>query len=683
MSLSRAELYEYWESRPEYDNVFSADCDAVEYVLDNCEITVLKENKFSVSVNCDCIGLQIIRDRAVPFDEISEKLHGAAKKSKAYDGKYDFNHSTPDWESLFTLGFSGLRSRIKEYSNKNSENSSFYCGLIKVYDAAIRFISRAASVARINGNDNMANGFENLTQNPPQNLYEAIQLLFISYTLLRSVEGTGANIDSLGRADQLLQPFICSVSEKEADALLDDMMLELDSQEYGGNIPFAICGTDENGNDATNEASYKLLDAYRRNRVIYVKLHFLCSEKTPDDIIIRAFDSIRNGSNGIVFISDETVKRALIKQGASKKDADSYHVVGCYECGAYSETTCSCNGEFSIPKAVEYALFSGKDAVTGEMVGLENGGVFSTFDDLFEEFKRQLSQIITKNIALIDLYENNHKHLHAAPLLSGTYVSSLESGKDIYAENGARYCNSSLNAIGLATATDALFAIKKLVYEDKTVTLDELREILANNWQGNEQLRMTVKNKFPKFGMNNPEVDGIARLIMDAIYPEVCGKPNKKGGTYRLGTFSIDWRWEFGKMTGASADGRYAGEPLSQNASASFGSDREGVTAHLLSVAGAIDSEFTPNGTIVDIDLHESAVKGDMGLNAMLGTLRAYFKQGGFAVHYNVLNTKTLEKARVNPKDYPTLQVRVCGWNSKFVSLSEESQCEFIERSKK
>jgi hypothetical protein len=171
MSLSRAELYEYWESRPEYDNVFSADCDAVEYVLDNCEITVLKEIKFSVSVNCDWIGLQIIRDRAVPFDEISEKLHGAAKKSKAYDGKYDFNHSTPDWESLFTLGFSGLRSRIKEYSNKNSENSSFYCGVIKVYDAAIRFISRAASVARINGNDNMANGFENLTQNPPQNLY--------------------------------------------------------------------------------------------------------------------------------------------------------------------------------------------------------------------------------------------------------------------------------------------------------------------------------------------------------------------------------------------------------------------------------------------------------------------------------------------------------------------------------
>ena len=685
MPKSSEELLEYWKSIPVSDSVFKADCEGIIYILDNCKITVPEENNFFVCVNADgeqgAIFLKVIAEREKPYFEKAEKIYGAPLKAKAFGGNPDFNHTSPVWEDVFELGIPGLKARIEEYAKKIPPKKEFYECVGAIYDAIIRFMYRAADEAEKIGKTKMAKGIRSLAENKPQNLFEAMQLSFIMYVLTLSIEDSF--IRTLGRADKLLFPYIDTVIKEEAKKLFDDYIWEMDGKKYDANVPFAICGTDENGDDTTNEASYMLLDAYKRNDVAYVKLHILCSEKTPDCIIKNAFEGIREGKNSIVFMGDEVIIRSLKKQGASDSDAKNYQVVGCYECGANNEVTCSCNGEFNIPKAVEYTLFGGVDTVTGEQVGLKNSGEFASFDELFAEVQRQLTYIIEQNIALVNFYEANYKHFHASPILSSTYQSCVEAGKEIYTENGARYSNSSLNAMGLATATDSLFAIKKLVYEDKSLTLDELREILKKNWQGSEQLRLMVKNKFPKFGMGDTETTSLAKKIMETVYPAVCGKPNAKGGLYRLGTFSIDWRWEFGKMTAASADGRLMGEPISQNSSASFGCDRNGVTAHLLSVTGAIDSEFTPNGTIVDVDLHESAVKGDTGLNAMLGTLRAYFKQGGFAVHYNVLNTKTLEAARVKPADYPTLQVRVCGWNSKFTELSAQSQDEFIERSKR
>jgi formate C-acetyltransferase len=146
-----------------------------------------------------------------------------------------------------------------------------------------------------------------------------------------------------------------------------------------------------------------------------------------------------------------------------------------------------------------------------------------------------------------------------------------------------------------------------------------------------------------------------------------------------LGLFSIDWRWEFGAHTAASADGRRCGEPISQNASATFGGDREGATAHLLSVA-SLDSSHTPNGTVADVDFHSSAVRGENGLEAMYAALRAYFDLGGFAVHFNVLDRGVLIEARNDPAKYPTLQVRLCGWNVLFSSLTDREKDEFILR---
>ena len=334
----------------------------------------------------------------------------------------------------------------------------------------------------------------------------------------------------------------------------------------------------------------------------------------------------------------------------------------------------------NIPKALELALNGGIDMLTGKQIGLTPERELITFSDVIYEFERQLSYLARCAMELTDIYERNYKMIHSAPFLSGTYISALENGGDLYGAYSAKYNNSSVNAIGLATATDSLAAIRKAVFEDKVVTLDRFIQILRDDFEGEEYLRLFIKNKYPKYGQGDERTDRLARDIVDKLASVISRRPNAKGGKYRLGIFSINWRWGLGAMTAASADGRHSGEPLSQNAGASFGADREGATMHLLS-ASRLDSTNTPNATIVDIDLHSSAVRGDRGLDALVTSLDAYFALGGFAVHYNVLDTEILKDAKLNPEKYPNLQVRLCGWNVLFSTLSEKEKDEFIARS--
>ena len=462
--------------------------------------------------------------------------------------------------------------------------------------------------------------------------------------------------------------------------LVFDYLKEIDRLKATANIPFAICGTNRQGEDLSNELSYVFLDTYSTAELVNTKIHFLCSQKTPSYLIEKAFHSIRDGHNSIVFISDEKVIESLIKHGAKHDDAVRYHVVGCYECGAEGEITCSCNARVNIPKALELALTGGTDMITGKPIGLQRSTDIKTYEELWYEFELQAKYLCSCAMKATDLVEAHYSEIHSSPIFSGTYISALEKGGDVYLAHTAEYNNSSVNAIGLATAADSLAAIKKAVYDDKLLSLSEFTEILKNNWKDNDYLRLIIKNKYPKYGQGIIENDAIASKIVDILSDAVSRKPNTKGGIYRLGLFSIDWRWELGEKTAASADGRLCGDPLSQNTGACFGADKEGATSHLLS-ASRIDTSKTPNGSIVDIDLHISSVRGENGISALTTSLRTYFRLGGFAVHYNVLDTNVLKDAKKYPEKYPNLQVRLCGWNVSFNSLSEKEKDEFIERS--
>ncbi len=687
MSLSREELLNWVENHivlGEGLDILKNDCDIIEFMLDNCEIEIPDHNRFFVKVDCEDVADLVKVKRIKPFHALPTAAgFQDGIDAFAYTGNCDYSHTNAEWESVISLGIYGLRKRIEKYARTNTANErcrSFYEQELRVFDAALRFIKRASMKAASCGRSEMASSLLRLTENSPSNLFEALQTSIIYYFLQYFFDGTC--LRTMGRIDKLFYPYYVKEDKEEAEKMLFDYVKEIDRLDAPSNIPFALGGTDLDGNDMINELSYAWIATYKKADTTNTKLHLLCSEHTPADIIKTAFQYIREGNNSIVFLSDKRVIEALEKQGIERKDAVGYHVVGCYECGGEGELTCSCNARVNIPKALELALNRGRDMITEKLIGLENDGHFETFDALCREFERQLEYLCKCAMRVTDLYESNYSKIHSAPFLSGTYTSALENGGDLYLDYAAKYNNSSLNAVGLATSTDSLASIKKAVFEDKTVTLKEFTEILKSDWKGQEPFRLLVKNKYPKYGRGDIRTDEIAKRTVDVLSDIVSYKPNAKGGSWRLGLFSINWRWDFGKKTAASADGRRSGETLSQNTSASFGADKEGATAHLISAA-RIDMSKTPNGAIVDIDLHSSAVRGENGITALVASLRTYFELGGFAVHYNVLDTEVLMDAKQNPEKYPSLQVRLCGWNVLFSTLSEKEKDEFIARSMK
>ena len=680
MTYTARELEEYTRNTVTKErDILESNAELISYYLDNCQITVPTESRFFVRLNCAWVMDTAKRIRSERTVKAAKELPlYKGEECRAYSGFYDFGHTCPDWDSIISLGIHGLYERVKKYreSNTDCERKPFLDAAYKAYGGAMRLIQRAEAEARTAGKTEMANGLLHLSQGAPSTLFEAMQTTLIYYTVQQMAECT--ILRTLGRLDGLYLDFYKKEEDKgHAMELIRDFLLETDRLRVGSNLPFAI-GATPSGESHT-ELTLPFLKAYRAAELKDTKLHLLYRRDIPEEILREAFSAIREGNNSILFMSDEKITESLIKLGEDPDDAKNYHVVGCYECGGRGEVTCSCAARINLVKAVEYAMSGGVDLLSGNTVGLQNDGVFRDFDSFFREVVRQAHHLCACAMELTEHYEKDYKRIFAAPVFSSSYEFALKSGKDFYYANGAKYNNSSLNALGLATATDSLSAIRKLVFEDEELTLAQLTKMLRTNFRDNEVLRLRIKNRFPKYGVGDPNTDSLARGLVDAVAEFTNGRPNARGGVWRLGTFSIDWRWDFGAHTAASADGRLSGEPISQNSGASFCQDKEGATAHMLSVA-AIDSSLTPNGTVLDLDLHSSSVSGDNGLRALIDGLCGYFELGGFSVHYNVLSSEVLRKAKAHPENYPNLQVRLCGWNVLFSSLTDKEKDEFIRR---
>ncbi len=671
--------------------IIAEDAKQISEILLCSEIEIEEDLEFYLgkdlpSSHMDSMWTRISTKRNMLWEEGGELAqYRGAVESSCYDGDVDFGHVAPDFEAILSLGAVGLRSRAAEYAEKHKENrelSEYYQGVDMIYDALCRFMLRASEKAAKCGKKRLSDALEALSSRAPETLFEAIQLIFIFYFVIYHLEGT--MVRTLGRLDSLLLPYYEHdistkiMTEDEAKALICDFISAVNSYKVWANIPFAICGEND-GKSSANKLSYLLLECYSALKPPYVKIHFLYSEKTPRELVEKAFEAIRSGANSIVFLCNETVKRSLLHLGAEGSDVENYSVVGCYECGAVDEVACSCGGKLNIVKALEATLFDGYELSGGNLVGINDYSEPKTFEEFFAKFGANLRHFAESARKIVDAHEKIYPYVHTSPIFSSTYLSCLTKGGDIYCHGSAKYCNTSLNALGLATAVDSLVSIKKLVYEDKILTLSALCDILKNNWEGNEELRLMVKNKYPKYGMGDSEADEIGARIYEILDDAITGKPNAKGGIYRFGTFSIDWRIEYGSKTAASADGRRCGELISLNTGASLGSDRNGATGNIASVC-ALGNDFAPNGSVLDLDFHISAVKGDEGLSAMVATLETYNKLGGFAVHYNVLDAEMLRDAQKNPENYENLQVRLCGWNARFVSLDRVLQDDFIKR---
>lgn len=611
------------------------------------------------------------------------------RKSCAMAAGTDFGHIAPDWQYVLDRGIPGILEDLKAEKERHRDDASllpYYEDRILVYGAFSASLNRAADYAcslNTAEGDFVSGNLRHLAVSAPETLAQAMQLILIFYVYQTSLDKV--IVRSLGGLDRMLAPYYrkdlegSTFTQSRLAEITDSFFLQISGMKVTANLPFYICGTDGEGKDASNEFTLFLLNRYRALDIYDPKLHVLYHEHMNKEVLRLILEMIREGKNSFVFINTAAASKALENVGISKEDAKKVIVYGCYETAAEGkEVPCTCAGMINMAKAVEFALYNGKEAGGTKTVSVPTGEDFETFDDFYKAVLTQLSYTTEMCMDTISLYEPHYHTLNPSLFLSPTFRESRESGIDVYS-GGAKYNNTSVVGAGLATLVDSLTVIRHLVFEEKKLTLSELAQILQNDWKDQETLRLTVRKRYPKFGNNTEESDRLTVQIHTHFADLINNRPNGRGGVFRCGSFSVDWRFWMGEKTAATPDGRFAKDPLSKNLCAVPGQDRSGVTAYLNTIL-KLDSSKTPDGYVADVALHCSAVAQEDGLQAFSGLLSTFMKRGGFAVHFNILSPETLLAAQKDPDKYRNLQIRLCGWNVRFVDLDTDRQNEFINQ---
>ena len=666
-------------------------------ILQNSQLDIDLRDFFPDRLNHDRI-LYRIRDRWIKNmrrDRIADVLHEheAEQNGLCYTGNTDLGHCSPDWDALMQLGFVGLLARVRATHAENCKTEAqeiFYTSAERSLTAAIKCIGRLADAVEAKGNGDekaalVAKSLRSLTVDAPQNLLEAMQLSILYYNFQSRIEAEA--IRSVGGLDRLFYPFYKkdlesgTFTEAQIRELFRYYLLKFHSMKITANIPFYLGGRLADGSSGINELSYLIVEEYTALDIDDPKIHVRWYDEIPDDFVSLVFESIRNRRNSFVFINDNVVEDALVSIGEDPCDARNYTVIGCYEPAALGkEIPCTCAGRVNMVKALLTVMTGGVDSYTGKQVGkvCADPDSYKDFDAFFAAVKEQIAAFLGGAMDLIRAYEANYPIISQAPLLSSTFADCVRRGVDAYA-GGAKYNNSSIVAFSVANTVDGLTAVKKLVFEEKRYTISQLADILNRDWEGAEMLHREILQKLPRYGNGIAEVDQLTAQLVDFVASCVNGQPNGRGGVFRLGLFSIDYRLSFGARTGATIDGRRNGEMLAKNMCAVTAMDKEGITALIKSVT-SIDYRKVPDGTVLDTMLHSSAVEGESGLRAMHALLKTYMEYGGFAIQFNVLSPEVLHAAQKEPEKYATLQVRLCGWNVYFTELSREQQDELIKQ---
>ncbi len=644
-------------------------------------------------------------------DTVMKDAHAIERQAwaaGAWSGFSDFGHTAPDWNDVLDLGLTGLLERVRQARAAKAAAGSltaaqrvFYESAETAYQAAIGFVHRLAAEAERQAETaaagsgttdssrerlrRVAASLRGIASRPPATFHEALQLMYIFRQLQEEVEGE--RVRSLGGLDRLFWRFYQTdlaagrLTREQAGVLVRYFLFKIYALRTPYNQPLFLGGLGVDGQDAVNDLSWLFLAAFDELGIYDPKFHIRVHPGTPDDFLRFVLSCIRRGNSSLVLINDKVAFRALRQVGATELEVRDYVPIGCYEPAILGrEVPCTGSGSVNLAKAVELALCNGIDPLTGTRIGPATGEIaeFRTFDDFLAAWQQQLAFMTESAMRTVSAYEKHYPTVNPAPLFSATMRECVERGQDAYA-GSAKYNNSSVNFAYIASTVDALLAIRRLVFMDRSVTLPELADILRTNWAGHEDLRRKVRLSRDKYGNNRPEPDRLAAELAAFAAGLVNNRPNGRGGVFKAGMISIDHYIYHGSKMGATPDGRRSTEPLSKNFSAVTAMDRAGVTALIQSVTG-MDHSLFPNGSVLDILLHPSAVQGEEGLDSLLALIRTYFAAGGFAIHGNIFDARVLREAQQDPQKYANLQVRVCGWNVYFVNLSRAEQDEFIRQ---
>ena len=624
-------------------------------------------------------------------------------------------HLIPNYAKVMRVGLRGI---VEEYevilqSDISSDHRELVEALILNCKTARNLSNRYARKARelVQEEENtqrreellkIAEICEKVPWEAPTSFWEALQSLWMTHMLVMAAESyPGAGL-SHGRWDQYMYPFYKkdiesgAISRDEAKELMDCYWIKHNyvydfqgklginqgiNSSFGQLMTLSGCGP--KGEDLTNDLTWLALDVIEEMNLLEPKPNIRLHRNTPQDFLLRVSEMVAKTQGSPFLLNfDEHSIDGLVWQGVPREVAWDYGVVGCLENTMQgNDRSDTVDVNMNLAKAVELALNNGKDQATGKQIGIKTGDPrkFTTYEMFLDAVKKQIVELVRLLTECGNMADTLRAKYQPTPYLSALMDGCAVRGKDIN-QGGTDWNFNTLEGMGIATLADSVAAVKKMVYDEKRVSMSELITALESNYDGFEELRQLLRSKTPKFGNDDDYVDNIARELSMFWAEEAFKHSNPyTNRRYRAGYLSWNYFIPLAPLTAATPDGRRRGEFLSGGVGAVQGMDSKGPTASIRSV-GKIGLETVPNGASHTITLSPSMVKTPEHIEKLAALLRAYNEVGGTALQINIIDAATLRDAQKNPDTYSNLMVRVTGYNAFFTQIGRELQEEIITR---
>lgn len=674
-------------------------------------------------------------------------------------GNYFYNgvgHVTVHYDWILAVGFKGIAAKAKKALEEAdfgdadyAKRSHFLNAVILSCEAAIIYAERYSDLARKMAEKEtdaerkrellqISENCANVPANGARSFWEACQAFWFVQQLLQ-IESSGHSI-SPGRFDQYMYPYYKADLEKGAitrefaQELIDCIWVKLNdlnkcrdaasAEGFAGYSLFQnliVGGQNAEGLDVTNDLSFMCISASMHVMLPQPSLSIRVWNGSPHDLLIHAATLTRTGVGLPAYYNDEVVIPSLMSRGLTLQDAREYNIIGCVEPQKAGKTEGWHDAAFfNMCRPLELVFSDGME--NGELVGIHTGDVaqMTTFEEFYDAYKKQMNYAISLLVNADNAIDVAHAERCPLPFLSGMIEDCIGRGKTVQ-EGGAIYNFTGPQGFGIANMADSLYVIKKLVFEEKKLTLPQFREALAENYgkglpasktaqvvaETVKELRAAGKQvspeeiaaavaqltkptdkydkllemieEVPKFGNDIEEVDAFARDVAYTYTRPLETFKNPRGGMFQAGLYPVSANVPLGAQTGATPDGRLAGRPVADGVSPSAGKDVHGPTAAANSVS-RLDHYIASNGTLFNQKFHPSALSGRAGLENFVALIRSYFDQKGSHMQFNVVSRETLLDAQKYPEKYKHLVVRVAGYSALFTTLSRSLQDDIINR---
>ncbi|MCL2360779.1 MAG: hypothetical protein FWC73_03065 [Defluviitaleaceae bacterium] len=601
-------------------------------------------------------------DPTIYTPEEMASINACASTSTWFGG-----HAVLDFERILKIGLAGYQIEIDRYAKMHADKQDFYKALCITLEGVSSFILRLADAAsKIHGyNSDIPGNLGYIASNPPENFHQALQLVWILHYL--------DNSDSFGRFDSyLLTSYEKEKNRDWAKALLVDFWLRIEDAYQIQNMTIGGKYTD---------LTLLCLEVTHELGLQGPNLCLRITHDVPGNIMAAALNSIGTGIGLPALYNDEIYAESLTRSGIPRKIAEGYCFAGCSQVMIPGRSNFANDiGLMNVAKIFEMTLYDGYDPHTKQQAGPHTGAEFATFDEFHDAFMVQLEYACKLQVSI------HNKELPYRASKEGYVLRSLftrgclEKGLS-YLKGGAEFNNVQLELIGITNAADSLYAVKKAVFNEECVNFAQLVEALRSNWETpeGEELRGYLRS-LPKFGNDYEDVDMIRRGITQFLYERLNREPGPYGGIYVPGEVIFVSHEYCGTVTGATPDGRGAGEVLADSAGASQGSSKEGPTALMNSMLKLPVADYLLTSTVLNMRFMPRLVNNPAARQGLSALIQSFFAQGGMQLQINVCDTETLKKAQANPEQYPDLIVRVGGYSDHFVRLSRTLQDEVISR---